>query len=94
MNENYRHGLYLVGGIALGVVAATLLGQEKSKLRPAMAELLSRGLDVKDKALVMAETAKEQFEDIMAEAEDMQTKRAETTGASGGAVTGANSSAS
>lgn len=77
MSEGYQRGLYLAGGIALGVVAAALLGREKGRLRPAAADLLSRGLDVKDRALMMAETAKEQIEDIVAEAQDIQSRRAE-----------------
>ncbi|MBS3956801.1 MAG: hypothetical protein KGZ40_04640 [Clostridiales bacterium] len=77
MGEGYHKGLYLAGGIALGVVAAALYGREKDRLRPAAADLISRGLDVKDRALMMAETAKEQIEDIVAEAQDIQNKRTE-----------------
>lgn len=78
MNESYKYTLFAVGGIVLGAVGATLLSREQNRLRPAVADLLSRGLDVKDKALVFAETAKEQLEDIVAEAEDLQQKRSAT----------------
>lgn len=70
-----RNGLYLLGGVVLGVVGAALLGQQKGRLRPAAANLLSKGLDVKDQAVTAFEVVKEQTEDLFAEAEDIRSKR-------------------
>ena len=70
-----RNGLYLLGGVVLGVVGAALLVQQKGRLRPAAASLLSKGLDVKDQAVTAFEVVKEQTEDLFAEAEDIRSKR-------------------
>lgn len=77
MGEYNRNGLFLIGGVVLGVVATAVLGQQKDRLRPAVADLISRGLDAKDQALVAVETVKEHAEDLLAEAEDLRQKRAE-----------------
>ena len=75
MGDYNRNGMYMIGGVVLGLVSAAVLGQQKNRLRPAVAGLISRGLDVKDSAVVAAESVKEQAEDLLAEAEDMRQKR-------------------
>lgn len=87
MKEAYsRYAVFTIGGVALGALGTLLVGRKKDKLRPAVADLISRGLDVKDKTLAMAETAKEQLEDIVAEAEDLKKRR--NTSAIGSAPAG------
>ncbi len=75
MNENYKYGLYFVGGVALGALGAVMLGRGKFDIRPAMADLLSHGFDLKDKASAYAETVREHMEDIVAEAEHVHKQR-------------------
>lgn len=75
MGEYNRNGMFMIGGVVLGMVAAAVLGQQKSRLRPAVASLISHGLDVKDSAVTAVETVKEQAEDLFAEAEDIRQKR-------------------
>lgn len=75
MNENYKYGLYFVGGVALGALGAVMLGRGKFDIRPAMADLLSHGFDLKDKASAYAETVREHVEDIVAEAEHVHKQR-------------------
>jgi len=75
MSQHSRNGMFMLGGIVLGMAAAVVLGQQKSQVRPAIAGLISRGLDVKDQAVTALEVVKEQTEDLFAEAEDLRHKR-------------------
>ena len=77
MGEYSRNGMFMLGGVVLGMAAAAILGQQKSQVRPAVAGLISRGLDVKDQAVTALEVVKEQAEDLFAEAEDIRQKRVE-----------------
>ncbi|MEG6506596.1 hypothetical protein ACR4XJ_09430 [Nitratidesulfovibrio sp. D1] len=78
MNENLKYGLYFVGGVALGALGAVMLGRGKFDIRPAMADLLSHGFDLKEKASAYAETVREHVEDIVAEAEHVHKQRKDT----------------
>ena len=71
-----RSGMYMIGGVVLGMLTAAVLGQQKNRVRPAVAGLISRGLDAKDQAVSAVEVVKEQAEDLIAEADDMRQKRA------------------
>jgi len=75
MSDYYRSGMYVLGGVILGAIGTALIGQQKGRLRPAAAALISKGLDVKDQAATAFEVAKEQTEDLLAEAEDLRQKR-------------------
>lgn len=77
MGEYSRNGMFMLGGVVLGMAAAVVLGQQKSQVRPALAGLLSRGLDAKDQAVTAFEVVREQTEDLFAEAEDIRKKRLE-----------------
>ncbi len=57
-----------VGCVALGAVGAVMYMKHKEKIKPAAAELLAKGMRLKEKALDYAAKAKEQAEDIVAEA--------------------------
>lgn len=65
MDKNYW---YLLGGIALGAVGATIIIKNEDKLKPMAADLVAKAMRVKDKAMDMAERTKEHGEDIVAEA--------------------------
>ncbi len=64
----WKYGLFLGAGVAIGAVGAVLLSRGSVDLKKAAATLLSHGMDVKEKAATMMETAKENLEDIAAEA--------------------------
>lgn len=57
-----------LGCVALGAIGATLLIRNKQKLKPMAADLVAKGMRVKDKALDCAARTKEHVEDIVAEA--------------------------
>ena len=56
MNENMKYGLFFLGGLALGAIGAVAVSKGKLDLKPMAADLLSRGMDVKDAVLAKVET--------------------------------------
>lgn len=68
MNENMKYGLFFLGGLALGAIGAVAVSKGKLDLKPMAADLLSRGMDVKDAVLAKVETVKENMDDMVAEA--------------------------
>lgn len=69
MNENWKIGLAVGAGLVLGVIGVIVVSKGKNgNARRACAALLSHGLDVKDKVMEVLETAKENVEDLAAEA--------------------------
>jgi hypothetical protein len=74
--SNYwKYGLALGAGVVIGAVGAVLLSRGKIDLKKTYASLLSHGLDLKDKASSLVETAKENMEDLTAEAKREQELR-------------------
>ncbi len=68
MNEMMRSGLWLLAGVVIGAAGASLMARQDSPLRGAVVGTLAQGLAVKDKMLTSLEKAKENVEDLMAEA--------------------------
>lgn len=75
MNENFKYGLFFLGGVALGAIGAVAVSRGKLDLKPFATELVSRGLDAKDVLMAKAETMRENMEDLVAEAEAASEKR-------------------
>ena len=75
MNENMKYGLFFLGGLALGAIGAVAVS--KLDLKPMAADLLSRGMDVKDAVLAKVETVKENMDDMVAEARHAAEQRRE-----------------
>ena len=75
MNENLKYGLFFLGGAALGASGAVAVSRGKLDLKPFAAELVSRGLDVRDALLAKAETVRENMEDVVAEAQAVSEQR-------------------
>ncbi|WP_295638225.1 DUF6110 family protein [uncultured Mailhella sp.] len=75
MNENFKYGLFFLGGVALGAIGAVAVSRGKLDLKPFATELVSRGLDAKDALMAKAETMRENMEDLVAEAEAASEKR-------------------
>jgi hypothetical protein len=75
MNESLKNGLFLAAGVAIGALGAVALGKGKFSVRPAMTDLVSHGLDLKEKTAAVLERAKENIEDIMAEAKHAKETR-------------------
>ncbi len=76
MNGNYwKYGLAIGAGVAIGALGAVLLSRGSIDLKKAAATLLSHGMDVKEKAAEFMETAKENMDDIAAEADHERKQR-------------------
>ncbi len=75
MNEYLKNGLFFAAGIALGSLGAVALGKGKFSIRPAMADLLSHGMDLKEKTASVIERARENIDDLMAEAKHAKDLR-------------------
>ena len=72
----WKYGLALGAGVLLGAVGVTLLSRGNGgDLKKTAATLLSHGMDLKDKAAEFVETAKENFDDLAAEARHEKEKR-------------------
>ncbi len=76
LNGNYwKYGLALGAGVFVGAVGAMLLSRNSGNVKKACTTLLSHGMDLKDKAASFMETAKENIEDMAAEARQAQAER-------------------
>lgn len=75
MNEGWKYALWFVGGLAVGALGAVAVSRGKLDFRPLAADLVSRGMDVKDALLNKMEALKEDVEDLAAEARLTSDKR-------------------
>jgi hypothetical protein len=68
MNNYMKYGLIFLGGVAVGAVGAVAVSRGKLDIKPFAAELLSRGMDVRDAVMAKADAVREDVEDMVAEA--------------------------
>lgn len=87
MNEGMKYGLFFLGGLALGAIGAVAVSKGKLDFKPLAADLISKGLDAKDAVMAKVETARENMEDLVAEARHAaeQRKEAKASAADGDA---------
>ena len=75
-NGNFwKYGLALGAGVAVGAVGAVLLSRGTVDLKKACSTFRSHGMDLKEKAGAVMETAKENLDDIAAEARHESNQR-------------------
>lgn len=77
MNEGFKNILYFLAGAAVGALGYAAVSRNQDALRPVVTNLLAKGMDLKDKAGEILETAKEGLEDLVAEAKHAQETRTE-----------------
>ena len=75
MNENLKFGLFFLGGLAVGALGAVAVSKGNLNLKPMAADLLSRGMDVKDAVMCKVETVTAGKEDLVAEAQHAAEQR-------------------
>ncbi|MDO5484665.1 MAG: DUF6110 family protein [Desulfovibrionaceae bacterium] len=75
MNSFLKFSLTFLGGVALGAIGAAAVSQGKLNLKPVAADLISRGMDMKDALMSKVEAVKEDMEDLAAEARHASEKR-------------------
>ena len=68
MNETTKYGLFFLGGVVLGALGAVAVTRGKLDVKPLATDLLSAGIDLKEKALSAVESAKEDIADAVAQA--------------------------
>ncbi|UQZ88204.1 hypothetical protein C4J81_02840 [Deltaproteobacteria bacterium Smac51] len=62
-------------GVLVGAIGATALSSRPSRLKDGAATVLSHGMAVKRKAQTVVETARENIEDLVAEADQKLAER-------------------
>ena len=75
MNDYVKYGLFFAGGLALGLLATAALS--RNGVKPLAADLLSRGLDLKDAVMGKVDTLREGAQDLLAEAQQAAEQRRE-----------------
>ena len=75
MNETLKYGLFFLGGVALGALGTVAVSRGKLDVKPLAADLLSRGMDVKETLMAKADSVRENMEDILAEARAVSEQR-------------------
>lgn len=75
MNNTTKYGLFFLGGVVVGALGAVAITRGKLNVKPLAAELLSTGLDLRDKVMAGVEGVKEDLADVMAEAEVKSQER-------------------
>lgn len=83
MENGVKFGMIFLGGIALGALGAVAVSRGKLDLKPVAADIISRGIDVRDALMRKVETIKEDMEDIAAEARQASEKRKEAQSGEG-----------
>ena len=76
MNQNYKYGLFFLGGLAVGALGAMAISRGKLSVKPLATDLISSGIDLRDKALAAVEGVKEDLADVVAEARSSPRKSA------------------
>lgn len=67
MNQTTKYGLFFLGGLVVGALGAVVVTRGKLDLKPLATDLLASGIDLKDKALGVVESCKEDLADAVAE---------------------------
>ena len=75
MNETFKYALFFLGGVAVGAIGAVAVCRGKLDVKPLAADLLSRGMDVKEALARKVAAVKEDMEDLAAEARAAQEQR-------------------
>ena len=70
-----KYGVAIGVGIAIGALGVLLLKRDKTTIRGFATDVISHGIDFKDKAMTFVEGAKEAMSDLVAEAEAKQKQR-------------------
>ncbi len=68
MNEGLKYGLFFLGGVALGAIGTVAVSRGKLNVKPFATDLISRALDAKETFMAKVDAARENMEDILAEA--------------------------
>lgn len=82
MNEMGKCGLFFLAGLAVGALGAVAVTRGKLNVKPLASELLSGGMELRDKIMSGVEGVKEDLEDVVAEAQVKAAERRQAKEAS------------
>ncbi|MDR2077107.1 MAG: hypothetical protein LBP61_09315 [Desulfovibrio sp.] len=71
----WKYGLAAGAGVVAGFFVAALFSRSPGNLKKPCVALLSRGMDLKDRAAAAVETARENIDGLAAEARREQARR-------------------
>lgn len=91
MNQNVKYGLFFLGGVALGALGAVVVTRGKLDVKPLATNLISGGIDLREKALAAVESVKEDIADVVAEAQVKSQEKREAAEADAAAAAAAQS---
>ena len=87
MNETTKYGLIFLGGLVVGALGAVAVSRGKLNVKPLASELLSGGMELRDKIMSGVEGVKEDLEDVVAEAQVKAAERRQAKETAEAAVT-------
>jgi hypothetical protein len=79
MNEIVKNSLWLLAGVITGATGTRLLSKNALSFRKLIVGTIAQGMSVKDKVATSFERAKENVEDLVAEAKYVQTGGSQDT---------------
>ena len=69
MDNTTKYGLFFLGGLVVGALGAMAVTRGKLEIKPLAADLISGGMELRDKEMAGVESVKEDIEDVVAEAQ-------------------------
>ena len=69
MDNTTKYGLFFFGGLVVGALGAMAVTRGKLEIKPLAADLISGGMELRDKVMAGVESVKEDIEDVVAEAQ-------------------------
>ena len=75
MTDTTKYGLFFLGGVVVGALGAVAITRGKLDVKPLATDLLSTGIDLRDKVMAGVEGVKEDLADVMAEAQVKSLER-------------------
>lgn len=69
MDNTTKYGLFFLGGLVVGALGAMAVTRGKLEIKPLAADLISGGMELRDKVMAGVESVKEDIEDVVAEAQ-------------------------
>ena len=69
MENTTKYGLFFLGGLVVGALGAMAVTRGKLEIKPLATDLISGGMELRDKVMAGVESVKEDIEDVVAEAQ-------------------------
>ncbi len=77
MDNTTKCGLFFLGGLVVGALGAVAITRGELRIKPLASDLVSGGLELRDKLMAGVESVREDIEDVVAEAQVKNMARRE-----------------